>query len=275
MLLIMKRKFYLVLALAVFIQMVNAQSPTNQTENQPLQEVFQTELVYPQEKGEFQLTFAPRFSRKDDERKIDLPVRLEYGITNRWQVEVEWNTLTRRRLVDVGETEKSTGGVSVSTKYSFLNIKKSNFHSSVQFEVEFPTGNVDKGLSEGFIEYQLSASFAKDFPRLNRLQIFSQVGVSLKQPVKKPRDLDELESDGHEFFVNGGFFLPVKKARFVGEINWNTDQWNKRGSQNEVYLTPGFVYKLPGRWEIGIGMPIGVTRDADKFRTIAQVIFEF
>lgn len=156
-----------------------------------------------------------------------------------------------------------------------MNIKKSNFHSSVQFEVEFPTGNVNKELSEGFIEYSPSASFAKDFPSLNRLQIFSQVGVSLKQRVKKPRDLDELESDAHEFFLNGGFFLPVKKARFVGEINWNTNQWNKRGNQNEVYLTPGFVYKLPGRWEIGFGVPIGVTRDADKFRTIAQVIFEF
>jgi hypothetical protein len=250
---------------------VNAQS----SETQPLQEVFQTELVYPQEKGEFQLTFAPRFSRRDDERTTDLPVRLEYGITNRWQVEVEWNTLTRRRSVDLRETEKSTGDVSVSTKYSFLNIKKSNFHSSVQFEVEFPTGNVDKELSEGFIKYQPSVSFAKDFPRLNRLQIFSQVGVNLKQRVKKPRDLDELEPGAHEFILNGGFFLPVKKARFVSEVNWNTDQWNKRGRNNEVYLTPGFVYKLSGRWEIGIGVPIGVTPDADKFRTILQAVFEF
>lgn len=272
----MKRNFYLVLALAaVSIYAVNAQSSTTQTENQPLQEVFQTELVYPQEKGEFQLTFAPRFSRKDDERKTDLPVRLEYGLTNRWQVEVEWKTFTRRRSENSVEAERSTGDVSISTKYSFLNIKKSNFHSSLQFEVGFPTGNVDNGLSEGFIEYSPSASFAKDFPRLSRLQIFSQVGVSLKQRVKKPRFSDELESDAHEFFLNGGFFLPVKKARFVGEINWNTDQWNRRGGNSEVYVTPGFVYKLPGRWEIGIGVPIGVTRDADKFRTIGQVIFEF
>lgn len=271
----MQRKFYLVLALAAFFQTINAQSTTTQSENQPLQEVFQTELVYPQEKGEFQLTFAPRFSRKDDERTTDFPVRLEYGITNRWQIEVEWNTFTRRRSADSGEKEKSTGDVSISTKYSFLNIKKSNFHSSVQFEVEFPTGNVDKELSEGFIEYSPSASFAKDFPRLNRLQVFSQIGVNLKQRVKKSRFSEELESGAHEFFLNGGFFLPVKKARFVGEINWNTNQWNKRGSENEVYVTPGFVYKLPGRWEIGIGVPIGVTRDADKFRTIGQVIFEF
>lgn len=271
----MKRQFYIVLALAALIHSVNAQSSTNQTENQPLQEVFQTELVYPQEKGEFQLTFAPRFSRKDDERKTDLPVRLEYGITNRWQVEVEYNTFTRRRSLDSGETERSTGDVSISTKYSFLNIKKSNFHTSLQFEVEFPTGNVDKDLSEGFIEYQPSASFAKDFPRLNRLQIFSQVGVSLKQRVKKPRGGGELESGAHDFFLNGGFFLPVKRVRFVGEINWKTNQWNRRGSENELYVTPGFVYKLPGRWELGIGVPIGGTRDADKFRTIGQVVFEF
>ena len=261
-------------ALSVCVIKADAQS----RENQPLQEVFQTELVYPQDKGEFQLTFAPRFSRRDEGRIVETPARLEYGLTNRWQVEVEWNSYSRRRFADSpgsAETEKGAGDLGISTKYSFLNIKNSNFHSSVQFEIGLPTGNINKGLSEGFIEYQPSASFARDFPQLHRLQIFSQIGVNFKERVKKPLDLEKVESGAHEFILNGGFFLPVKKARLVGEINWNTNQWNKRGGQSEVYLTPGFVYQLPGRWEIGIGAPVGVTRDADKFRAIAQIIFEF
>lgn len=270
------KKFFLVGALLfTATYRSEAQSIKPKDKDQPLQEVFQTELVYPQEKGEFQLTFGSRFSRGADQRSNDIPTRLEYGITEKWQVEVEWNANSRFRPAPLAETENGVGDVGISTKYSFLNIRGSNFHSAVSFEAEFPTGDIDKGLTEGFIEYRPSVSFARDFPGLNRLQIFSETGVALKQRVKRSKEIEDDESDAHEIFVNGGFFLPFKQASFVGEINWNTNQWNKSGITSEVYLTPGFIYKLPGKWEVGFGVPIGVSRDADKYRTILQAVFEF
>ena len=270
------RKFIL-LGVLLFIATYcsEAQSIKPKDGDQPLQEVFQTELVYPQEKSEFQVTFGSRFSRSGDKRSNDIPLRLEYGITDRWQVELEWNANSRFRPASLAETESGVGDVGISTKYSFLKIRGSNFHSAVSFEAEFPTGDIDKGLTEGFIEYRPSVSFARDFPGLNRLQIFSQTGVAIKQRVKRSREIEDDESDAHEIFVSGGFFLPFKQARFVGEINWNTDQWNRGGAASELYLTPGLVYKLPGKWEVGFGVPIGVSRDADKFRTIIQAVFEF
>lgn len=271
----MKNLFLIFALFLVTFHHALGQSADKLKTEQPLQEVFQTELVYPQEKGEFQLTFAPRFSRKDAERTVETPVRLEYGITNRWQIEVEFNSYSRRRPAESVNAETGAGDVAVSTKYSFLNVKNSNYHSSVQFEIGFPTGNVDKGLSEGFVEYQSSANFARDFPKLNRLQIFSQIGVNFKQRVVMPREPEENESAAPEFIINGGFFAPYKKARFVGEINYKTNRRSGGGNETEVYLTPGFVYKLPGRWEIGIGAPIGISRDADNFRFVAQAVFEF
>ena len=271
---IINRKIFVIAFVALNFIAANGQTTNRQTE-QPLQEVFQTELVYPQEKGEFQITVAPRFDRRDGERREELPARLEYGITSRWQVEVEFTPFSRRRELETSETANGIGDLSVSTKYSFMNIKDSNFHSSVQFEVGFPTGNVSRELSEGFIEYEPSVSFARDFPRLNRLQIFSQVGVNFLQRVKKSRDDDDLEPAAHEFKLNGGFFAPIKKGRIVGEINWITNQWNKGGRQSEVYLTPGFVYKFSRNFEFGIGTPVGISRDADNFRTILQAVFEF
>lgn len=269
------RTFLLIVFIALNFVGTNGQTTDSSPEKQPLQEVFQTELVYPQEKGELQITFAPRFSRRESERQTEFPTRLEYGITNLWQVEVEFTPFSRRRELESSETERGIGDVSVSTKYSFLNIKNSNFHSSVQFEVGFPTGNVNRELSEGFIEYEPSVSFARDFPRLNRLQVFSQIGVNFVQRVKKPRNADEIEQAAHEFKLGGGFFAPVKKGRIVGEINWNTNQWNNFGKRSEVYLTPGFVYKFSRNFEFGIGTPIGVSRDADNLRTILQAVFEF
>jgi hypothetical protein len=50
---------------------------------QPTQEVFQTELVYPQEAGEVQLTTRTRFRRSRDGSAAQVPLAIEYGITNR------------------------------------------------------------------------------------------------------------------------------------------------------------------------------------------------
>ncbi len=99
----------------------------------------------------------------------------------------------RRAEIDSSETAEGIGDSSVRTKYSFLNIKNLNFHSSVQFEVGLPTGDLNRELTEGFIEYEPSVSFARDFPGLNKLRLFSQLGGSFVQRVKRPDKAKDLE----------------------------------------------------------------------------------
>ncbi len=77
----------------------NSQTDAVQTldaDEQPIQEVFQTELVYPQERGEVQLTFSPRYGKGGGQSLFQAPVSVEYGITKNWQVEVEWDVQSRR-----------------------------------------------------------------------------------------------------------------------------------------------------------------------------------
>ena len=75
-------------------------------DRQPLEEAFLTELVYPQEQGETQLTFAPFYARSADGKATQSLVKVEYGLTDAWQVELEWNAYTRR-----SEDDESHGGV--------------------------------------------------------------------------------------------------------------------------------------------------------------------
>jgi hypothetical protein len=65
---------------------------------EPVQEVFQTELVYPQEKGAFQLTSSFTFSKADKELSNDLT--LEYGLTHSWQIDLQWQSFSRKKAVD-------------------------------------------------------------------------------------------------------------------------------------------------------------------------------
>jgi hypothetical protein len=156
-----------------------------------------------------------------------------------------------------------------------MNMRRSNFHSAVGLEVSFPTGNVDKELSDGFIEYEPYFIIARDFPNLNNMQVFSQVGVGFVQRARRSVGADEEESAAHEFNFNAGTFVPFRDVVFTAEFNLGTNRWNNGGREREMYLTPGVVWRLPRNWEVGVGAPVGLTRDAGKFGAIFKVVYEF
>ncbi|MBI2336698.1 MAG: transporter [Deltaproteobacteria bacterium] len=241
---------------------------------QPLQEVFQTEVVYPQEKGEVQLTIAPRFSEGDAQNIIQIPLSIEYGITDAWQIELEWDAFVNRDPTAGGAT-RGIGDLEIGTKYSFMNIADWAFHVAAGFEISLPLGDLNKELTEGFIEYEPFFILAKDFPKLNNSQIFTQFGISLVQRIKNHTDPDEDEPAAHELNWNIGFFVPAGPIRFTTEFNWRNNRWNNDGEENQMYLTPGLVWDLPKTWELGLGIPIGLNGTSDNFRVIAMLTYEF
>lgn len=245
---------------------------------QPIEEVFQTDLVYPQEKGEVQVTFAPQFQRGGKSHRWILPLKIEYGITEAWQVELGWELL-KHHHPDEGASTVGPGDLHIDTQYSFMNIANTNFHTAVGFDILFPVGNINHGLTEGFIEYEPFFILAKDFPALHNLQLFTQVGIGLVQRVKQADDPEEREPAAHECTLNVGFFLPlplpVGTLIVTSEFNWMTNRWNNDGQEDQKYYTPGLVWHLPSGWEIGIGAAIGLNRDADDYRIISTLTFEF
>jgi hypothetical protein len=263
-----------VLSLGLTPLLASAQQEDVKPREQPIQEVFQTGLVYPQERGEVQLSYTSRFSKGKAHSSLQRPMNLEYGITDRWQIEIEWNAMSRRTETGAAPIH-GKGDLRIGTQYSFMNMRGSNFHSAVGLEVSFPTGNIEKGLSEGLIEYEPSFSLAKDFPRLHNLQVFSQVGVSIVQRTRRRVQVDEDQPVAHTFNLGVGMFMPFNRLVFTGEFNLNTNRWNHGGREREMYFTPGLVWRLPRNLEIGFGAPIGLTGDADKSGAILRLLYEF
>lgn len=238
---------------------------------QPIQEVFQTELVYPQEKGEMQVTWSPGFAKSVRSRLFQSPLAIEYGLTDNWQIEIDWSGRVFRREVGDEKFTRGSGDLRFGTKYSFMNMRGSNFHSAFGLEIGLPTGDMEKELSEGLIEYEPYFILAKDFPKLNGAQVFTQIGFGFVHRVKG----DEDEPAAHEFFWNTGIFVPVKQVVLTSELNWQTNRWNRAGKDNELYFTPGVVWHPSRTWEIGLGLGVGLTRDADKLRGIVKLTYEF
>jgi hypothetical protein len=251
---------------------VPAQEPNE--EEQPLNEVFQTVLVYPQEKGETQITMSSTFGRGSSRNIFQTPLSIEYGLTKKWLIELEWDSASRRRELGEGAV-LGMGDVRLGTKYSFMNMRGSKFHSAIGVELGLPTGNVDKELSEGVVELEPYFILARDLPTLNGAQLFTQIGVGFVKRVKERRGEFEREPTAHELSWNSGVFVPFRKVILTGELNWQTNRWNRRGDESELYITPGIVWHPARGWEFGIGFPVGLTHDADHIRTISKVNFEF
>ncbi len=270
----MKFQVYVPTLIATLLFVASTTVVAQEAQEQPVQEVFQTELVYPQERGEVQLTFTLRYGKGDGRSMFQTPVDLEYGVTDRWQVEIEWDA--QRRRTEIGErATRGAGDFSIGTQYSFMNIARSNFHSAVGFEVTLPVANIEKELTEGFVEYEPYFIIAKDFPRLNHMQVFSQVGIGFMQRARRPADADEDEPAAHEFNLGVGMFVPFRRAVLTGEFNLSTNRWNNGGKEREMYVTPGVVWRLLRNWELGVGVPVGLTRDADKFGAVFKLTYEF
>jgi len=218
---------------------------------EPIQELFKSDMVFPQEEGEIQLTFAPQYNEADDGTSWELPIAVEYGITDNLQVELEWISYAHNNPDDEG-TSSGIGDAEIGLQYSWMNISDSSVHAAVGVEVGLPFGDDEKDLGEG--EKSLGSYFILGVDIVEQVHTFLQVGV------EKP------ESEDREDFVNVGLIIAASDvAAFTLEYNWE---------EEAAYVTPGFVWTSIDSWELGLGVPVGVADDADDFQVILHVILE-
>ena len=238
---------------------------------QPIQEVFQSDLVYPQDEDEIQFTFFPSYRKQGRADKARTLVEIEYGITDAFQVIAEWDGLLYENP-EKGPTISSPGNLELGAQYSWMALGDGNLHASLGAFVEFPTGSVDDGLTEGFLEWKPFVVLARDFPQWNQSQIFLEFGFNWVDRMRPPPDDPEPEIDS--LFWNVGGFLPIGPWRGVLEINVNNNQLDG-GGVNEIFLTPGVIYKLSKEWEIGLAAPVGLTDTSDDYRLVGYIMWEF
>ena len=238
---------------------------------QPIQELFQSNLVYPQEEDEIQFTFFPSFRKDQDSEKTRTLFEVEYGITDAFQIIAEWDGLLYQNPEE-GPTISGLGNIELGAQYSWMALGDGNTHFSFGSLVELPTGPVDNGLTDGFLEWNQFIILARDFPDLNQSQIFVEFGFNWVDLIRTlPEVADE---EVHSLFWNVGGFFPIDQWRATLEINGSNNQWDG-GDENEIFLTPGVIYKFSNGLELGVGTPIGFTGFSDDYRVIGYLMWEF
>lgn len=246
---------------------------TNQI-SRPIEELFKTDTVYVQEKGEWQVGLAPVYQNNPAGDTWTVPIALEYGLTDQWQVEAEWNALVQHRLEN-RSVAHGIGDLELGTQYSFMNVGGSLFHVAPRFSLGIPIADVNRGLTEGFLEYQPAMILARDFPQLHHSQFFAEVGMDFVQRVNRPSNPDNVEPAAHVFNLGAGFFTPFAHGALTMEFNWSNNRWNHHGTENDLYLTPGVIWKPVCGIELGVGIPVGLNNASDHYDVIVHAIYEF
>lgn len=268
-----RRAFYsLIFLFLIPILAYHSQVKADDTDH--IQELSQAEIVYPQERGAIQVSLSPAYNKSEDLDIFILPLSIEYGLTDAWQLELAWQIFILNHSSN-GENNYGIGDLSIGSKYSFLNIAQSNFHTAIGFEITFPLGSSNKNTSEGFVEFEPYFVLAKNIPQLNNLYLFTQVSFNFLKQVKYHSDPNQNKSPAHEINWISGFVVPFSAMFFTTEFSWLNNEWNHDGDESEMYISPGLTWKLPGAWEIGMAFPIGLTKDSDDYQILTKISFEF
>lgn len=222
--------------------------------HRPVEDLFRSDVVFPQEQGEVQLEIIPSMTHSAAASTSSLGGAWEYGLTNSWQIEGAWEGATHRHL-NGGSTIRSWGNVSIGTKRSFMCLGGSPYDVSIGLDLESGWGSNAKpavivGRDFGDDAAQLFVGTVADVP-LARASSQSDVTLTL-----------------------GAF---ARLARFqTGTLLGSVEASLTSGAEqpNAFQLAPGLLWHSPDAWELGVGYAAVTTRPVGH-ELLAHVVFEF
>jgi len=218
-----------------------------------LEEVVGATVVYPQDKGEIQLTLEPSYVRRRDGHLGSITHDVEIGATDWLQFELAW-TAPVIRGGGGGSTAAGIGGVEIGTQLTWMRMRGSPFSGAIAFEATVPVGRdsteFDEG-HEGQVEYEPFITFAVD-PPAGRAQVFTNVGAEISAEEAQP-------------FVNVGVIGAASLTRPHLVVSYAPPQ---------AYVVPGVSIVLPAGWQLIAGISVGVSRESDPWGVGLLLVYE-
>ena len=241
------------LTIAALTRGLQAQCPANV--GGEVEDLFQSDAVYPQERGEVQLAIAPSYETDGGMRSTAFVLQAQGGLTNVLQLEAEWDGPVRSGQAGSGYTW-DVGNLTVGPRIIFKCPRSSPYHVALGLKVELPIGSENGDRRFGI---EAGAIFARDVPAI-RAHVFT--GLSIAAPLGRGDGgvgASGATDAGTSVVWDSGLFVRAGVFRATGEFTVSRDA----AVQTDLYVTPGVIWHSPP-WEIGLGVPIPLTRGASR-----------
>jgi len=214
-----------------------------------LQEFYLEETVFPQEKNEIQLTLKPSFT-KYEQRQLYIPLAVEYGLTDRLQIEVEVpyliSSVTERQRI------RGMGNVEVGLMYNIL---------------------------KSYRPFSLSVGMNKTLQTAGKYIRAYQDEPSWEAYTVVARQLGSWQMHGNfrTELVDGQFTFNYGMASVFnfGRCNATFEVTANKEEERIFYFTPGLIWKQPNGLEFGMALSKSFNKYSDNWSLVAMLIYEF
>ncbi len=138
---------------------------------------FQAFDIYSLAQGEFDLIALPFYQSNQAFHFASVSVGFQYGVTNRMLLFGVYGAYNYLQIPG-SDPLHGRGDIFLGGKYSFFNIKNSNNSAALIFSMQIPSGDLNKGISDGLMRYFPAIALAHDFPHKTwNGQLFTDFGV--------------------------------------------------------------------------------------------------
>ncbi len=214
-----------------------------------LQEFFLAETVFSQEKNEVQFTLKPLFT-KSRYRQLSIPFSVEYGITDRLQLELEVpyiiSTFSKQ------ETIRGFGNSEVGILY---NIIKANRPFSLSAGLGIPLKTSSR-IIRPYISETSWEAFVVAARQFGHIQIHT--------------NLQSEFSEG-EIVLNYGVASVFNFGRFSATFEITSEKEEER----IFNFTPGLIWSKPNGFEFGLAVSKSLNSSYNDWGVVAMMTYEF
>lgn len=210
-------------------------------------------------------------------------LEIEYGITDRLQIEMETAYVSvREHSFDEGGNQYSAfDDLELGVAYGIL--KETGLIPAITLGVQLrlPTGSRGDEIGEDRVGYGTSLAVSKDFGHWVGYACFGyEYTANSKIKFADHKFGPKLDTSGVEYGLGAALKLTDEWHIHLECLGQSEQQLelDKRSWQSEIVLVPGVRYgvenKKLGRWQVGVGFPIGLTNNSPDWGVIFQIQWE-
>lgn len=208
------------------------------------------------ESGEIEVALVPSYLDFGRSTESEFLTEIEFGVLDSLLLELE---VPFRSIDQEGESAHAgLADIGFGAKYQLPKLEALDLHSAIGAELSLPTGDDDRGLGKGDPVFEAYLSLQRDFGRWTCVTDFFIEAQNDEKP--------QLE-------WNGAVVWRPSERPFFAMLGINVElEEFESGGEPETSLVPGLEYKC-GEYSCGLGVPIGLSHDAQDLGVI--LLFEF
>jgi len=235
-------------------------------------ELFLVDDAYAPERGEFGIWLQPQYFSDEEGKVTWVNLSLEYGITNHLLLEVFYEGYKKIDPEEEGaSSESGPGDLGVGIMYA-LGDEDARTHFAVGLEYTHPTGDFDKGLTEGYRVYEPFIAVSHD------LESGASIHANLSYEILDQQEKEEGEpvEEENEVTIAVAYVHPLSDSlALMFEASVESSEWLADGEETEAMAGPEVAWKSESGFQIGTAVHFGLTEDSADWAVLFNLGKEF